>query len=85
MLAALGWGVADFIAAVVAKRVGVFWTVLGVHIASVAAASLYLIFAVEISRLSSSQWTALAVLAAIALVTYFSFYKARPDTVSPLK
>jgi drug/metabolite transporter (DMT)-like permease len=76
VLAALGWGVSDFAAAMIAKRVGVLWTVLGVHAASVGVAALYFVLVVGFVPISPTQWAALVGLAGIGLTTYFGIYKA---------
>ncbi len=76
LLAALGWGIADFVAALIAKRVGVLRTAFGVHLSSVSVTTIYLLSASSLSLLSASQWVSLAGLAALGLVTYLCFYKA---------
>ena len=76
LLAAFGWGIADFIAALIAKRVGVLRTAFGVHLSSVSVTTIYLLLASSLSLLSTTQWIALAGLAALGFVTYLCFYKA---------
>ena len=76
LLAALGWGIADFVAALIAKRVGVLRTAFGVHLSSVSVTTIYLLLASNLSLLSPTQWVALAGVAALGFVTYLCFYKA---------
>ena len=76
VLAAVGWGIADFLAAVISKRLGILWTVFGVHIASVAATTIYLVFALDPTLPSVGQWAALIGISLLAVVTYLAFYKS---------
>ncbi len=76
VLAAVGWGIADFLAAVISKRIGILWTVFGVHIASVAATTIYLFFALDPTLPSLGQWAALVGISLVAVVTYLAFYKS---------
>lgn len=76
ILAALGWGVADFVAAAVSKRIGVLWTTLGVHVGSVVVASFYLVLSGGFPDISFVQLGLLVGLAFVALITYLMFYRA---------
>ena len=76
VIAAVGWGIADFLAAVISKKLGILRTVFGVHIASVAATTVYLVFALDPTWPSPGQWAALAGISLLAVVTYLVFYKA---------
>ena len=76
VIAAVGWGIADFLAAVISKRLGTLWTVFGVHIASVAATTIYLVFALDATLPSLGQWAALVGISLLAFFTYLAFYKS---------
>lgn len=74
--AAIGWGIADFLAAVVAKRLGILRTIVGVHVVSIIAATGYFLAFSDASVLSGAHWAILVSLSAVAFVVYISFYKA---------
>ena len=76
LLAAFGWGVSDFVAALIAKRVGILRTAFGVHLSSVSVTTIYLLLASSLSLVSATQWVGLAGVAALGFVTYLCFYKA---------
>jgi len=76
MLAAIGWGISDFVVAVVSKRLGVLTTVLGVHVAAVAVTTVYLLLASSLSGITLAQWSALAGAATLATFVYIGFYRA---------
>ena len=76
LLAAFGWGVSDFVAALVAKRFGVLRTAFGVHLSAVVVTTPYLLLASSFSLISTTQWATLTGVAVLGFVTYLSFYKA---------
>lgn len=76
VIAAVCWGIADFLAAVISKRLGILGTVFGVHVASVAATTIYLVFALDPAMPSPGQWAALVGMSLLAVVTYLAFYKS---------
>ncbi|MCH8109541.1 MAG: DMT family transporter [Chloroflexi bacterium] len=76
LLAAFGWGVSDFVAALIAKRVGILRTAFGVHLSSVSVTTIYLLLAPSLSLVSATQWVVLAGVATLGFVTYLCFYKA---------
>ena len=76
MFAAIGWGASDFVAALVAKRIGVLRTAFGVHFVSVALITIYLLSAGGLGAVSPAQWLALAGISVLSFLTYLSFYRA---------
>ena len=74
--AAIGWGVADFLAAIAAKRLGVLRTATGVHLASCVAAAGYLFVVYEPGALAWTHWAALAAVSVLGLLAYIAFYRA---------
>lgn len=76
ILAAAGWGIADFITAVVSKRLGILRTIVGVHVVSILATLGYFVVVSDITTLSLTHWGFLLALSVIAFGIYLSFYKA---------
>ena len=76
VLAALGWGVADFVAAVVSKRLGILRTIVGVHLVSIPVAAVYFFAASDISIVSLTHWAVLLLISAVSFIVYIVFYKA---------
>ncbi|MCI0868930.1 MAG: DMT family transporter [Chloroflexi bacterium] len=76
VLAALGWGIADFVAAVVSKRLGILRTIVGVHLVSIPVAAVYFFAVSDISIVSLTHWAVLLVISAVGFVVYIVFYKA---------
>ena len=88
VVAAIGWGVADILAATASKRLGVLRTATGVHISSglVAAAYFFVIF--EPSSLKWTHWAALTAVSVLGFLIYLAFYRALREgpvaVVSPI-
>ena len=86
--AAVGWGVADFIAAAASKRLGVLRTATGVHLSSSVALAGYFFFVFEPGLLAWLHWAALAGVAVLGLLVYIVFYRALSEgpvaVVSPI-
>ena len=76
VLAALGWGVADFVAAVVSKRLGILRTIVGVHLVSIPVAAVYFFAVSDISKVSLTHWAVLLLISAVSFIVYIVFYKA---------
>lgn len=76
VLAALGWGVADFVAAVVSKRLGILRTIVGVHLVSIPVAAVYFFAVSDISIVSLTHWAVLLLISAVSFIVYIVFYKA---------
>ena len=76
LLAGSGWGVADFAAAVVSRKIGVLSTVFGLHLVAVAVASLYLPFAGGMDEISLDRWGLLVGLGMLGLIIYLGWYRA---------
>ncbi len=88
ILAAVGWGVADFTAAAAAKRIGVLRTATGVHLSSALAAAGYFLLVFEPDALSWAHWLSLACMSLLGVVVYITFYRALREgpvaVVSPI-
>lgn len=86
--AAVGWGLADLLAAAAAKRLGVLRTATGVHIASCLAAIGYFIWVYEPGLLNASHWATLAAVSVLGILMYLAFYRALQEgpvaVVSPI-
>lgn len=86
--AAVGWGVADFIAAAASKRLGVLRTATGVHLSSSVALAGYFFFVFEPDLLTWLHWAALAGISALGVLVYVVFYRALREgpvaVVSPI-
>ena len=76
LLAAIGWGASDIVAALVTKRIGGLSAVFWVHLSSVAMSSLYLFAANDVLTLGLAQWTGMAFISALSFATYVTFYRA---------
>ena len=76
LLAAIGWGASDFVAALVTKRIGGLSAVFWVHLSSVAMSSLYLFAANDVLTLGLAQWTGLLFISVLSFATYVFFYRA---------
>ncbi|MCH8826319.1 MAG: DMT family transporter [Chloroflexi bacterium] len=76
VLAALGWGIADFVAAVVSKRLGILRTIVGVHLVSIPVAAVYFFAVSDISIVSLTHWAVLLLISAVSFIVYIVFYKA---------
>ena len=76
LLAALGWGASDFVAALITRRIGGLPTVFWVHVGSVALSSAYLPFASGLGGVSPTQWAEMAGISVLAFGTYIFFYRA---------
>ena len=76
LLAGSGWGVADFAAALVSRKIGVLSAVFGLHLVAVAVASLYLPFSGGMGEISMDRWGLLLGLAVLGLVIYVGYYRA---------
>lgn len=76
LLAALGWGISDLIAAALSKRLGVLQTAVAVSIVSVSVASTFLILTSNIDELSAKDWTILAGISVLGSALYLTYYKA---------
>ena len=88
VVAAIGWGVADFVAAAASKRIGVLRTATGVHISSSVAVAGYFVIVFEPGLLSWAHWAALAAVSVLAVLVYLCFYRALREgpvaVVSPI-
>ena len=88
VLAAVGWGVADFVAAIASKRLGVLRTATGVHLSSSVALAGYFFFVFDPGALTWLHWAALAGISALGVVIYIAFYRALSEgpvaVVSPI-
>ena len=88
VVAAVGWGVADFVAAAASKRIGVLRTATGVHISSSLAVAGYFIIVFEPGLLSWAHWAALVGVSVLAVLVYLCFYRALREgpvaVVSPI-
>ncbi len=86
--AAVGWGVADFIAAAASKRLGVLRTATGVHLSSSVALAGYFFFVFEPGLLAWLHWAALAGVSVLGVLVYIVFYRALSEgpvaVVSPI-
>ena len=60
VVAAVGWGVADFVAAAASKRLGVLRTATGVHLSSSAAATGYFLMVFDPDLLTWAHWATFA-------------------------
>ena len=76
LLAAAGWGIADFIAAAVSKRVGVLRTATGVHLASAAPVAGYFVLVLEPGVMAWQHWAILGAMSAAGVLVYVAFYRA---------
>ena len=76
LLAALGFGLAEFASALLARRTSHFRLIFGVNIASVLAATAYAPFDGGIVHASSEQWLTAAGLGALYSMTYVLYYAA---------
>lgn len=88
ILAAVGWGVADFVAAVASKRLGALRTATGYHISSTAALAAYFLLVFEPDALKWTHWAALAGISILGALIYITFYRALSEgpvaVVSPI-
>ena len=88
VVAAIGWGVADFVAAAASKRIGVLRTATGVHISSSVAIAGYFIIVFEPGILTWAHWAALVGVSVLAVLVYLCFYRALKEgpvaVVSPI-
>ena len=86
--AAVGWGVADFVAAAASKRLGVLRTATGVHLSSSVALAGYFFFVFEPGLLTWLHWAALASISVLGVLVYIVFYRALSEgpvaVVSPI-
>ena len=86
--AAVGWGVADFVAAAASKRIGVLRTATGVHISSSVAAAGYFLIVYKPGLLTWAHWAALAGISVLGVLVYVAFYRALREgpvaVVSPI-
>ena len=86
--AAVGWGVADFIAAAASKRLGALRTATGVHLSSSVALAGYFFFIFEPGLLTWLHWAALAGISVLGVLIYIAFYRALSEgpvaVVSPI-
>lgn len=88
IVAAVGWGIADFVAAAASKRLGVLRTATGVHLSSSIALAGYFILVFEPGLLTWLHWAALASISVLGVLIYISFYRALSEgpvaVVSPI-
>ena len=88
IVAAVGWGVADFIAAAASKRLGVLRTATGVHLSSSVALAGYFLFVFEPDLLTWLHWATLAGISVLGVLIYIAFYRALSEgpvaVVSPI-
>ena len=86
--AAVGWGIADFVAAVASKRLGVLRTATGFHISSTIALAAYFVIVFEPGLLTWLHWVALASISVLGALIYICFYRALSEgpvaVVSPI-
>lgn len=75
--AAIGWGVADMLAAAASKRLGPLPAAAAVHIASVLAALPYFLWiAADAPALTAVHWALIAGVSALGVLMYIAFYRA---------
>ena len=74
LLAALGFGLAEFASALLARRTSHFRLIFGVNVASVLAATAYLPFDGGIIHTSSQQWLTFIGLGVLYSMTYVLYY-----------
>ena len=88
ILAAVGWGIADFVAAAASKRLGVLRTATGVHISSTVAVAGYFFIVFDPGFLTWTHWAALAGVSVLGVLIYIVFYRALSEgpvaVVSPI-
>ena len=88
VLAAVGWGVADFIAATASKRIGVLRAATGVHLSSSVALAGYFFIVFEPGLLTWEHWVVLASISVLGVLVYVAFYRALREgpvaVVSPI-
>ena len=86
--AAVGWGIADFVAAAASKRLGVIRTATGVHLSSSVALAGYFFFVFEPGLLTWLHWATLAGISVLGVLVYIVFYRALSEgpvaVVSPI-
>ena len=76
LIGALTFGFADFLAAIVARKIGIFRVLIWNHIVSVGLPTIYLLFAADLSQVSSTHWLALIGLSILTFITLIGFYRA---------
>ena len=74
LLAALGFGLAEFASALLARRTSHFRLIFGVNVASVLAATAYVPFDGGVVRTSSQEWLTFIGLAVLYSMTYVLYY-----------
>lgn len=88
IVAAVSWGIADFVAAVASKRLGALRTATGVHLSSSVALAGYFVLVFEPGLLTWLHWAALAGISVLGVLIYISFYRALSEgpvaAVSPI-
>ncbi len=76
LLAAVGWGIADFLTAAISKNLGILRTVVGVNIIAVGVTTAFLFLVSGPGPVSATQWATLSAMSALGFITYLGFYKA---------
>ena len=76
LIAGLTIGLADLMAALVSRRIGIFRVLIWTHIAAVALTSIYLPFADTVGEVSATNWGALFGISVLIIVTLSALYKS---------
>ena len=76
LLAAVGWGIADFLTAAISKNLGILRTVVGVNIIAVGVTTAFLFLVSGSDQISATQWVTLSAMSVLGFITYLGFYKA---------
>jgi drug/metabolite transporter (DMT)-like permease len=74
--AALGWGLADYVAAIASRRVGAMWNVLGMHVTSVFVMLVVAGAKGELFHIPVSHLPQFALLGAVSAVAFVALYQA---------
>lgn len=76
LFAAFSIGLADLLAAVISRRIGVYRVLLATHVVSVLLSTIYLPFAFDFDDVSPGDWLDLFLLSILIIVTLAALYKA---------
>jgi drug/metabolite transporter (DMT)-like permease len=76
LFAAFTFGIADFIATIVARRMGLIRLLVVTHVAAVALATPYLVFMADLHGIPLAYWPLFGAVSLLILATLVSFYKA---------
>jgi drug/metabolite transporter (DMT)-like permease len=76
LFAAFTFGIADFIATIVARRLGLIRLLVVTHVAAVVLATPYLVFRADLHGIPLAYWPVFGAVSLLVLGTLVSFYKA---------